>query len=133
MDNKFSFWRDRRSCGRYTYNHLIGTACSSMLSDIYIILSKSEGFQGIMEIYGELITEKLSLLKHLPSTRLQQQTKAITSCKEQPSAALLSSFSEFGDDIVMTDTGKTSEILPVFISMHQLICISLHMKLARGC
>lgn len=86
-----------------------------------------------MEIYGELITEKLSLLKHLPSTRLQQQTKAITSCKEQPSAALLSSFSEFGDDIVMTDTGKTSEILPVFISMHQLICISLHMKLARGC
>ncbi|XP_013638337.1 PREDICTED: uncharacterized protein LOC106343617 [Brassica oleracea var. oleracea] len=63
-----------------------------------------EGFQGIMEIYGELITEKLSLLKHLPSTRLQQQTKAITSCKEQPSAALLSSFSEFGDDIVMTDT-----------------------------
>ncbi|CAF1936838.1 uncharacterized protein LOC106407530 [Brassica napus] len=63
-----------------------------------------EGFQGIMEIYGELITEKLSLLKHLPSTWLQQQTKAITSCKEQPSAALLSSFSEFGDDIVMTDT-----------------------------
>ncbi|WZZ62949.1 hypothetical protein YC2023_063056 [Brassica napus] len=66
-----------------------------------------EGFQGIMEIYGELITEKLSLLKHLPSTWLQQQTKAITSCKEQPSAALLSSFSEFGDDIVMTDTELT--------------------------
>ncbi|KAH0927737.1 hypothetical protein HID58_019993 [Brassica napus] len=63
-----------------------------------------EGFQGIMEVYRELITEKLSVLKHLPSTWLQQQTKAITSCKEQPSAALLSSFSEFGDHIVMTDT-----------------------------
>nr|VDC73126.1 unnamed protein product [Brassica rapa] len=63
-----------------------------------------EGFQGIMDIYGELITEKLSVLKHLPSTWLKQQTKAITSCKEQPSAALLSSFSEFGDHIVMTDT-----------------------------
>ncbi|CAH8355176.1 unnamed protein product [Eruca vesicaria subsp. sativa] len=62
-----------------------------------------EGLQGIMEIYGELITEKLSVLKHLPSTWLQQQTKAITSCKDQPSAALLSSFSKFGDDIVMTD------------------------------
>ncbi|KAF8077446.1 hypothetical protein N665_1035s0008 [Sinapis alba] len=62
-----------------------------------------EGFQGIMKIYGELIREKLSVLKHLPSTWLQQQTKAITSCKEQPSATLLSSFSKFGDDIVMTD------------------------------
>ncbi|KAF3606250.1 hypothetical protein DY000_02051255 [Brassica cretica] len=66
-----------------------------------------EGFQGIMEIYGELITEKLSVLKDLPSAWSKQQTKAITSCKEQPSAALLSSFSEFGDDIVMTDTELT--------------------------
>ncbi|XP_056842449.1 uncharacterized protein LOC108857050 isoform X2 [Raphanus sativus] len=66
-----------------------------------------EGLQGIMEICGELITEKLSVLKYLPSTWLQQQTKAITSCKELPSAALLSSFSKFGDDIVMTDiTGQ---------------------------
>uniref|UniRef100_A0A1J3JBQ1 NHL repeat-containing protein 2 n=1 Tax=Noccaea caerulescens TaxID=107243 RepID=A0A1J3JBQ1_NOCCA len=62
-----------------------------------------EGFPGIMEICGELMTEKLSVLKHLPSNWLQQQTKAISSCKEQPSAALLSSFTEFGDDIVMTD------------------------------
>ncbi|KAL0744226.1 hypothetical protein Bca4012_085739 [Brassica carinata] len=62
-----------------------------------------EGFQGIMEICGELITEKLSVLKHLPSTWLQQQTKAITSCKEQPSATLLSSFTKFGNDVVMTD------------------------------
>lgn len=58
-----------------------------------------------MEIYGELITEKLSDLKDLPSTWLQQQTKANTSCKGQPSAALLSSFSKSGDDIIMTDVG----------------------------
>ncbi|CAH2054710.1 unnamed protein product [Thlaspi arvense] len=62
-----------------------------------------EGFPGIMEMCGELMTEKLSVLKHLPSNLLQQQTKAITSCKEQPNAALLSSFTKLGDDIVMTD------------------------------
>ncbi|CAA7017137.1 unnamed protein product [Microthlaspi erraticum] len=62
-----------------------------------------EGFPGIMEVCGELMTEKLSVLKHLPSNWLQQQTKAISSCKEQPNASLLSSFTEFGDEIVMTD------------------------------
>lgn len=76
-----------------------------------------------MEICGELMTEKLSVLKHLPSNWLQQQTKAISSCKEQPSAALLSSFTEFGDEIVMTDIGKkklTQLRLHCFISVHQL-------------
>lgn len=59
-----------------------------------------------MEICGELITEKLSVLKHLPSNWLQQQTEAITSCKESPSVALLSSFSKLSNDVVMTDIGK---------------------------
>ncbi|VVA96700.1 unnamed protein product [Arabis nemorensis] len=62
-----------------------------------------EGFPGIMEICGELITEKLSVLKHLPSNWLKQQTEAITSCKEPPSVSLLSSFSKLGNDVVMTD------------------------------
>lgn len=86
-----------------------------------------------MEVYRELITEKLSVLKHLPSTWLKQQTKAITSCKEQPSAALLSSFSEFGDHIVMTDTGKTSATFPVSSLCISLCGSLLHMKLVRGC
>ncbi|KAL1211919.1 Protein SUPPRESSOR OF QUENCHING 1 [Cardamine amara subsp. amara] len=62
-----------------------------------------EGFREIMEICGPSITEKLSVLKHLPANWLQQQTEAITSCKELPSAALLSSFTKLGDNIVMTD------------------------------
>ncbi|KFK38162.1 hypothetical protein AALP_AA3G076900 [Arabis alpina] len=62
-----------------------------------------EGFPEIMEICGELITEKLSVLKHLPSNWLQQQTESITSSKEPPSVALLSSFSKLGNDVVMTD------------------------------
>ncbi|CAN8260191.1 unnamed protein product [Cochlearia groenlandica] len=62
-----------------------------------------EGFRAIMEICGELITDKLSVLKHLPSNWLQQQTEAITSCKEPPSVSLLTSFTKFGDDIFMTD------------------------------
>ncbi|ESQ49328.1 hypothetical protein EUTSA_v10020116mg [Eutrema salsugineum] len=79
-------------------------------SKLWIINSASgeieelvEGFPGIMEICGKLITEKLSVLKQLPSNWLQQQTKAISSCKELPSAALLSSFTKLGDDMVMTD------------------------------
>ncbi|XP_019100406.1 PREDICTED: uncharacterized protein LOC104730208 isoform X3 [Camelina sativa] len=62
-----------------------------------------EGFSKIMEICGQSITEKLSVLKHMPSNWLQQQTEAIASCKEQPSASLFSSFTKLGDSIVMTD------------------------------
>lgn len=62
-----------------------------------------EGFSKIIEICGQSITEKLSVLEHMPSNWLQQQTAAIASFKEQPSASLLSSFTKLGDDIVMTD------------------------------
>ncbi|AAF27010.1 hypothetical protein [Arabidopsis thaliana] len=67
-----------------------------------------EGFSKIIEICGQSITEKLSVLEHMPSNWLQQQTAAIASFKEQPSASLLSSFTKLGDDIVMTDIGKIS-------------------------
>ncbi|EOA29702.1 hypothetical protein CARUB_v10016474mg [Capsella rubella] len=62
-----------------------------------------EGFSKIMEICGQSITEKLSVLKHIPSNWVQQQTETITSCKEQPSASVFSSFTNLGDNIFMTD------------------------------
>ncbi|KAG7630362.1 hypothetical protein ISN44_As03g007060 [Arabidopsis suecica] len=62
-----------------------------------------EGFSKIMKICGQSITEKLSVLEHMPSNWLQQQTAPIASYKEQPSASLLSSFTKLGDNIVMTD------------------------------
>jgi len=63
------------------------------------------------------------VLEHMPSNWLQQQTAAIASFKEQPSASLLSSFTKLGDDIVMTDIGKRhlrNFVYIFFISMHQL-------------
>ncbi|XP_010547061.1 PREDICTED: uncharacterized protein LOC104818950 [Tarenaya hassleriana] len=62
-----------------------------------------EGIPKILEICGQLIMEKLSHLKHLPPGWLQQQTEALSSCKEIPAAAFLSSFTNLGDDTVMAD------------------------------
>lgn len=74
------------------------------------------------------------MLKHMPSNWLQQQTEAIISCKEQPSASLVSSFTKLGDDIVMTDIGKRhyhNFVYIFFISKHQLTHFALYIKIVR--
>ncbi|EEF41258.1 catalytic, putative [Ricinus communis] len=62
------------------------------------------GFPKILETCGQLITEKVSLLKQMPNDWLQQQIDASCSPEGLPFASLLSSVTTFQNHLIMCDT-----------------------------
>ncbi|CAN1767395.1 hypothetical protein LINPERHAP1_LOCUS10243 [Linum perenne] len=65
-----------------------------------------KGFRKIMDTFGNLIMDKLSLLKELPSDWLERQTDAYWSSKEIPYATLISSLSTCNDHVFVCDTNS---------------------------
>ncbi|KAK2637092.1 hypothetical protein Ddye_031884 [Dipteronia dyeriana] len=62
------------------------------------------GFPKILEIYGQLIMENVSLLEQIPHDQLPKQIDSSGSLKGLPYAGLISSVTAFQDHIIMCDT-----------------------------
>lgn len=63
-----------------------------------------EGSSKIMEICGQIIVDKVSILRRMPSDWLQHQFDTNCSLKEIPCAGLLSSLASFQDHVIICDT-----------------------------
>uniref|UniRef100_A0A2C9V104 Uncharacterized protein n=1 Tax=Manihot esculenta TaxID=3983 RepID=A0A2C9V104_MANES len=63
-----------------------------------------EGFPNIFETYGQLIMDKISLLKQMPSDWLQSHINANSSPKGLPFASLISAVTTFQNFLVVSDT-----------------------------
>lgn len=59
-----------------------------------------------MEICGQIIVDKVSILRRMPSDWLQHQFDTNCSLKEIPCAGLLSSLASFQDHVIICDTGS---------------------------
>ncbi|CAN1269675.1 Protein SUPPRESSOR OF QUENCHING 1, chloroplastic, partial [Linum perenne] len=88
-----------------------------------------KGFRKIMDTFGNLIMDKLSLLKELPSDWLERQTDAYWSSKEIPYATLISSLSTCNDHVFVCDTSRTDIEIKVDIPTDVELVEPLH----EGC
>nr|XP_027093647.1 uncharacterized protein LOC113714044 isoform X2 [Coffea arabica] len=68
-----------------------------------VIKEVVKGLPKVLEICGEVIVEKSSVLKHVPSDWLQQQLDMTSSLDGIPHSGLLSSVANFKDDLVLCD------------------------------
>lgn len=62
-----------------------------------------KGLPKVLEICGEMIMEKTSVLKHVPSDWLQQQLDLTSSLNGIPYSGFLSCVAKFRDDLVLCD------------------------------
>ncbi|KAL3517787.1 hypothetical protein ACH5RR_020376 [Cinchona calisaya] len=69
-----------------------------------IIKEVVKGFPKVLEICGEMIMEKSSVLKRIPNDLLQQQLDMTCLLDGIPHSSLLSSVAKFRDDLVFCDT-----------------------------
>uniref|UniRef100_A0A5B7C0G5 NHL repeat-containing protein 2 n=1 Tax=Davidia involucrata TaxID=16924 RepID=A0A5B7C0G5_DAVIN len=69
-----------------------------------VIKEVVKGFPKILDICGQMIQEKTSLLKQLPCGWLQQQTDTNCSLEGIPYADLISSLATFQDHLIICDT-----------------------------
>nr|XP_011458192.1 PREDICTED: uncharacterized protein LOC101310290 [Fragaria vesca subsp. vesca] len=62
-----------------------------------------KGFPKIVDVCGQQIMEKVSLLKQMPHDWLQQQTNTVCSPKSLPYAGLISSLTTFQNHVILCD------------------------------
>ncbi|KAL3531126.1 hypothetical protein ACH5RR_010448 [Cinchona calisaya] len=99
-----------------------------------VIKEVIKGFPNVMEICGQTIMEKLSVMKHIPNDRLQQHIDITYSVDGIPHPGLMSSVAKFKDDVAFSDAGCYQAIsCQVLVSLGFLIgCHSLWSEFAHG-
>lgn len=75
-----------------------------------LFFSITEGFPNIVEICGQLILEKSSLLKQIPGDCLQQLVGTNSPHEGAMYAGIMSSIATFEDHIAICDTGTETSI-----------------------
>ncbi|CAI0498797.1 unnamed protein product [Linum tenue] len=88
-----------------------------------------KGFQKIRDTCGNLITDKLSLLKEMPSDWLEQQAGTYLSSKDTLYATLISSLTAFNGHVFACDTSRTDIDIKVDIPIDTELVEPLH----EGC
>ena len=85
-------------------------------------LQSWKGFPKILEICGEQLLEKVSLLKQMPHDWLQHQANVICSPKELPYAGFISSFTTLQNHLIICDMGT---ILVLIWKKENELCLQL--------